>query len=78
MVFDILANDLFRSYIDISDMEYDPAIGVFGMDVCVSVIKKGYRVKERKLNVSKVGSSHKVKKDESIEFVKEKFGVTVK
>ena len=64
-------------YIDIPGMKYDPAIGIFGMDVCVTLERPGYRVKRRKRRRSKVGKRHRIKKDEAIEFVKETFGVEV-
>ena len=64
-------------YIDIPGMKYDPAIGIFGMDVCVTLERPGYRVKRRKRRRSKIGKKHRINKDEAIEFVKETFGVEV-
>ncbi len=64
-------------YIDIPGMKYDPSIGIYGMDVCVTLERPGYRVKRRKRRRSKVGKDHRIRKDEAIEFVKETFGVEV-
>ena len=66
-----------REYIDIPGMKYDPAIGIYGMDVTVTLERPGYRVKRRKRKRSKVGKKHLITKDEAIEFVKETFGVEV-
>lgn len=66
-----------RSYIDIPGVRYDPEIGIFGLDVCVTLKRRGYRVKERKTQNTKVGLSHKVKKEEAIDFVKNIFGVSI-
>ncbi len=64
-------------YIDFPGAKYDPEIGMFGFDVCVTVKRRGKRVSLRKIRSAKVGNRHKVKPEEAIEFVKEKFGVTV-
>lgn len=66
-----------REYIDIPGMKYDPKIGIFGMDVCVSLERPGFRVARRKVRRAKVGKRHLITKDEAIEFVKNKFGVEV-
>ncbi len=77
--FDELGNFAFgiAEYIDIPGMKYDPDIGIFGMDVCVSMGRKGYRVKRRRIKRSRVGKKHLLTKEEAIEFIKEKFGVEV-
>lgn len=66
-----------KEYILIPDLEYDPSIGIIGFDVCVTLERPGYRVKKRKLRISRVGRSHRIKPEEAIEFVKNKFGVEV-
>jgi len=64
-------------YIDFPGAKYDPEIGMFGFDVCVTVMRRGKRVTKRKLGKTKIGNKHKVSKDESIAFVQDKFGVKV-
>jgi large subunit ribosomal protein L5 len=59
-----------REYIDLPDAKYDPKLGIKGFDVLVSLRKKGYRVKRRKIMVSKVGKKQRVTREEAIEFVK--------
>ena len=78
--FDALGNFSFgiRSYIDIPDMSYDPGVGIFGLDVAVTFKRKGYRVKLRRFIPSRIGSSHVVTPEDSIEFLKEKYGVKVR
>ncbi|MGQ9478582.1 MAG: 50S ribosomal protein L5 [Thermoproteota archaeon] len=66
-----------REHIQIHDVKYDPKIGVFGMDVCVKLFRPGYRVAYRRRRRSKIGKSQIVTRDETIEFVREKFGVEV-
>ena len=66
-----------REYTDIPQVRYDPEIGVFGMDVCVTMGRKGYRVKKRKIKRSRVGAKHLLTKEESIKFIKERFDTEV-
>jgi large subunit ribosomal protein L5 len=66
-----------HEYINLPGVKYDPKIGIFGMDVCVSIERPGFRVKRRKVRRAKVGKAHLVTKDEAIQFVKDKFGVEV-
>ncbi|MDK2795688.1 MAG: hypothetical protein PWQ58_887 [Archaeoglobaceae archaeon] len=63
-------------HIDLPEVEYDPDIGVFGMDVCVSLKRRGYRVAERRIRNSKVGSSHRITKEETIQWL-ESLGVVI-
>lgn len=66
-----------HEHIDIPGTKYNPDIGIFGMDVCVSLTRPGYRI-SKKRNPKKIGKSHRISKDESINFFKEKFGVEVR
>ncbi len=59
------------------DIKYDPDIGIFGMDICVSFERPGYRIKRRKRCKTKVPERHRVTRDEVIQFLKEKFNVEV-
>ncbi|MEM4616292.1 MAG: 50S ribosomal protein L5 [Archaeoglobaceae archaeon] len=63
-------------HIDLPGVEYDPDIGVFGMDVCVALKRRGYRVAERRIRNSKVGSSHRITKEDTIRWL-ESLGVVV-
>jgi large subunit ribosomal protein L5 len=67
-----------KEYLDLSGIKYDPNLGIRGFDVCVNLKRKGYRVKLRKYNNSKIGKNHIVSKDDAINFVNEKLKVVVK
>ena len=60
-----------------TSQKYDPNIGIFGMDVCITMQKPGYRVKHRRIAARKIPQRHKVKKEETIKFFSEKFNVEV-
>ncbi len=65
-----------KEHIDIPGVKYKPELGIIGMDVCITLERKGYRVARRKLKKSKIGKEHRVKKEEAIEFFKG-FGVEI-
>jgi large subunit ribosomal protein L5 len=66
-----------KEYIELPSVKYDPEIGMFGMDVCITFERSGYRVMRRKLRKTKVGKNHRITPEECIEFIREKFGVVV-
>ncbi|MFC2174938.1 50S ribosomal protein L5 [archaeon] len=64
-------------YIDIPGVKYDPEIGIYGFDVCVTLEKSGYRIHKRKRQKKKVPNSHKLTKDEAIEWVQKNLDIKV-
>ncbi len=66
-----------KEHIDIPGMVYDPKVGIFGMDVCVSLSRPGNRIKLRRRQPHTIPRSHRVSSDEAMEFVGQKFGVQV-
>ncbi len=65
-----------KEYIDVSGIEYDPKLGILGFDVCVTLKRPGYRVKRKKIS-RPVGSTHRITKEDAINFMHKKFGVTI-
>jgi len=57
--------------------KYDPKIGIFGMDICVTMKKMGYRIKHRRVDRRKIPSRHQVTKEETSKFIVETFSVEV-
>jgi large subunit ribosomal protein L5 len=66
-----------KEHIEIAGVKYDPDVGIFGMDVCVSMGRPGYRVKTRRKGKTQLGSKHVLTPEESVVFVKETLGVEV-
>lgn len=62
---------------DFEGMKYDPDIGVFGMDVCVTIERPGFRVKKRRVQPGKIPKRHRVAPEESMEFLEKTFDVEV-
>ena len=66
-----------QDYTDFPGMKYDPEIGIFGLDVTVSLGRPGRRVQKRKIMRARLPKHHRVAKKEGMGFVKSKFGVEV-
>jgi len=66
-----------KEHIEIPGVRYDPDIGIFGMDVCVSVTRSGYRVKNRRREPAKIGSKHVLTPEESGVFIKGTLGAEI-
>ena len=64
-------------YIDIPGVNYDPSIGVMGLEACITLERPGFRIKRRKVMKRKIPAKHRVTKEEAISFIREKFGVVV-
>ena len=64
-------------YIDVPGIKYDPEIGIYGFDVCVTLEKNGYRISRRKRQKKKVPTNHKLTKEDAIEWVEKNFNVKV-
>jgi large subunit ribosomal protein L5 len=59
------------------DQKYDPKIGIFGMDINITMKKPGYRIKKRRIEPRHIPHRHRVTKDETIKFFQEQFNVEV-
>jgi large subunit ribosomal protein L5 len=66
-----------QDYTDFPGMKYDPDIGIFGLDVSVSLVRPGRRVARRRVMRRRVPASHRITRQEGIEFVRERFNAEV-
>jgi large subunit ribosomal protein L5 len=66
-----------KEHIEIAGVKYDPDVGIFGMDVCVSMCRPGYRVKNRRKVKAHVGPKHVLTPEESVVYVKQTLGVEI-
>ena len=64
-----------QEHIDLG-IKYDPGIGIFGMDFFVVMGRPGARVARRKRCKSRVGFQHKVKKEDSQAWFKQRVSRT--
>ncbi len=66
-----------KEHIEIAGVKYDPDVGIFGMDICVTMVRPGYRIKLRRRQNERVGRKHVLTPDESVAYVKHALGVEV-
>lgn len=66
-----------HEHIDIPGTKYNPDIGIFGMDVNVVLSRPGYRIAKRSRKSAQIGRTHRINKEEAIDFFKQEFGAEV-
>jgi large subunit ribosomal protein L5 len=66
-----------KEYIEIPGVKYSHEIGMLGLDVCVSLERPGFRIERRRIQKRKIPKSHRISKEEAMEWVKKNFGVEV-
>lgn len=63
-------------HIDIPEIEYDPSIGIFGMDISITFERPGFRVKRRAMD-NQIGKTHQLTKQECMDYLEDNFGVDI-
>ena len=61
-----------NEHIDLG-IKYDPTTGIYGMDFYVCLTRAGARVARRKVRQGRVGHSHKIKREEAVQWFQDKF-----
>jgi large subunit ribosomal protein L5 len=64
-------------YTDFEGMKYDPEIGIFGMDVSVVLRRTGNRITQRAILRRRTPKSHRVDREEAIQYMKDNYEVEV-
>lgn len=62
-------------YINIPGAKYDPEVGIFGMDVCITIERPGYRVARRRVKRGRVPRRHRVNRWDAVAFMVKEFGI---
>jgi large subunit ribosomal protein L5 len=57
--------------------EYDPEIGIYGLDVTVNLVRPGYRVHKRDKASTQIPGNHRLTPDDAVAFVETEFGIEV-
>jgi len=66
-----------KEHIELPDTAYDPALGIFGLDVCVNVEHPGFRIARRRKYKRKIPKKHRVNKLETMIFLNTQFNVDI-
>jgi large subunit ribosomal protein L5 len=64
-------------YTDFEGKKYDPDIGIFGLDISVTLTRSGLRIKNRRKLKGKIPKHHRLTQKEAMDFVKSKLAVEV-
>jgi large subunit ribosomal protein L5 len=62
-------------YLNVPGIEYDPDIGIIGFEVAVTLQRKGFRIRRRTIKKKSIPTSHKITKDDAINFMKKSYEV---
>ncbi len=66
-----------KEHIELPDTTYDPSLGIFGLDITVSVTHPGYRITKRRKYKHKIPKGHRVNKLETMVFLATQFNVEI-
>ncbi|KAK5636831.1 hypothetical protein RRF57_012543 [Xylaria bambusicola] len=61
-----------NEHIDLG-IKYDPSIGIYGMDFYCCMTRPGERVTRRRRCKSRIGSGHRINRDETVKWFKQRF-----
>jgi large subunit ribosomal protein L5 len=66
-----------EEHTDFPSQEYDPNVGIFGLDVTVNLVRPGYRVAKRDKRSQPIPSKHRLDAEDAVTFVEANFDVEV-
>jgi len=66
-----------EEHTEFPSQEYDPQIGIYGLDVTVNLTRPGYRVKKRDKASRSIPSRHRLTPEDAAAFVAETFDVDI-
>ncbi|HLC22613.1 MAG TPA: 50S ribosomal protein L5 [Candidatus Nanoarchaeia archaeon] len=77
--FDMFGNFSFgiKEYLEIPTLDYIPEVGIMGLEVAVTLKRKGFRVKHRALKSKRIPFRHAIRKEEAMAFAREKFQLAI-
>jgi len=62
---------------DFPSQEYDPSIGIYGLDVTVNLVRPGYRVAKRDKANRQIPQNHRLDPEDAIAFLEANYDVEV-
>jgi large subunit ribosomal protein L5 len=66
-----------QEHTDFPSQDYDPNIGIYGLDVTVNLVRPGYRVAKRDKASRSIPSNHRLDVADAVAFVEATFDVEV-
>lgn len=62
---------------DFPSQEYDPTVGIYGLDVTVNLVRPGYRVSKRTVASRTIPERHRLTPQDAIDYLESRFDVEV-
>jgi large subunit ribosomal protein L5 len=77
--FDQVGNFSFgvEEHTDFPSQEYDPNIGIYGLDVTVNLVRPGYRVRKRDKVARSIPKAHRLNAEDAIAYLEAEYDVEV-
>ncbi|WP_266078280.1 50S ribosomal protein L5 [Haladaptatus caseinilyticus] len=66
-----------EEHTEFPSQEYDPNVGIYGLDVTVNLVRPGYRVAKRDKVSRQIPSNHRLTAEDAIAFLEANFDVEV-
>ncbi|MFC6757337.1 MULTISPECIES: 50S ribosomal protein L5 [Haloarcula] len=66
-----------EEHTEFPSQEYDPSIGIYGLDVTVNLVRPGYRVAKRDKASRSIPSNHRLNPEDATAFIESTFDVEV-
>ncbi len=66
-----------HEYVEVEGIEYNHDVGLLGFEVSVTLERPGFRIKRRSVNPRDIKKTHKITKEDAIEFFQKEFNVKV-
>lgn len=66
-----------QEHTDFPSQEYDPMIGLYGLDVTVNLTRPGYRIAKRDRGTRSIPEEHRLEPSQAISYLESRYGVEV-
>ncbi len=66
-----------NEHTEFPSQEYDPNVGIYGLDVTVNLVRPGYRVAKRDKVTRQIPSNHRLTAEDALAFLQANFDVEV-
>jgi large subunit ribosomal protein L5 len=65
-------------YVDVPGTKYDPELGIMGFEVSITLMRPGFRIKNRKIMKRRIPMQHRISQADAIAYFKEAFKIQIK
>ena len=62
-----------HEYLDIPNVSYEASIGIIGLEVAVTLMRPGFRIRRRAIMQKSIPKKHKITREDAIDFIKSKY-----